>query len=82
MCIVTEFFAERLLCYDSDDARTTCGVSQGSVLGPLLWIIMHDGVLKLQLPKGVTIVGFADDIGVTVVSQILRKYKILKLDLS
>ncbi|WP_443057062.1 reverse transcriptase domain-containing protein, partial [Streptomyces sp. IBSBF 2390] len=40
----------------------SAGVPQGSVLGPLLWNIMYDGVLRLNLPPGTTIVYFADDI--------------------
>ena len=32
------------------------------MLGSLLWNIMYDGVLKLKLPKGSHIIGFADEI--------------------
>lgn len=44
----------------------TCGVPQGSKLGPLLWNVMYDGVLRLDLPDGATVVGFADDVGLVV----------------
>jgi len=47
----------------------TAGVPQGSVLGPLLWNTVYDGVLKLPLPKSTNIVGFADDVALVGVAK-------------
>lgn len=41
---------------------TNAGVPLGSILGPTLWNVMHDGVLFLKLPRG-----FVDDIASVVV---------------
>ena len=78
--IVVAFLLGRRLYCDSDDGEKlfpmTCGVPQGSVLGPLLWLIMYNGVLTLRLPNGVTTIGFADDIGVTIVAKRLDEIEI------
>lgn len=44
----------------------TAGVSQGAVLGPNLWDARYDDLLRLLMPIGVHLTGFANDIAVTV----------------
>ena len=44
-------------------------VPQGSLLEPLPWDIMYDGLLRLKLPKAVTPVSFADDIAMVIVAK-------------
>ena len=73
MEILNNYFQDRKVIYLTDEGEreyiVTAGVPQGSVLGPLLWNIMYDGVLRLQLPNGTTIVGFADDIAIVSVAK-------------
>lgn len=55
-----------LMVDEQETMDITCGVSQGSVLGPTLWNLYYDEVLKIRVPKQVTSVGYANDLSVVI----------------
>jgi len=42
----------------------SCGVSQGSVLGPILWNLFYNKVLKENRLKNVQLIAYADDLAI------------------
>lgn len=74
--IIGSYFTDRILRYETEDGlktyKITGGVPQGSVLGPLLWNVMYDEVLRLPLERDTTTIAFADDLAIIVCGKLIE----------
>ena len=63
--MIDDYPSDRWVIYEGDkwslNEEMTCGAPQGSRVGPLVWNIMYDNFLRMELPSGTSITGFADD---------------------
>ena len=63
--MIDDYLSDRWVYYEGEKwslkEEMTCGASQGSRVGPLVWNVMYDDFLRMDLPAGSSIIGFADD---------------------
>lgn len=68
--ILNSFFRERYVEFPTIEGAITRmevqkGVPQGSVLGPLIWIMVYDKELGIKKEPGCEVIGYADDTMIT-----------------
>lgn len=52
--ILRSYFSERSILYGNIKRRAvTSGVPQGSVFGAILWIVMYDELLRIEMPGNI-----------------------------
>lgn len=64
--MLDNYLHDRAIEWNGNTHKMTAGVPQGSVLGPILWSVAYDGVLRLEYPEGVTPVAYADDLALVI----------------
>ena len=75
--MVKHYLWDRVLLYDTKEASrektVTAGAAQGSILGPDLWNASYDGILRMEMPDGAFLVGYADDIAAVIEARDLER---------
>lgn len=70
MQIIEDYLKNRVLRYNTREGIrehiVTSGAAQGSILGPDLWNVSYDEILKIEMPADTFLVGYADDIAAVI----------------
>ena len=64
--MIKHYLRDRVLVYDTREAcmeqMVTAGAAPLCILGPDLWNASYNGILRMEMPGGAFLVGYADDI--------------------
>ena len=65
------YFQNRVLVVEAELSEMVLrrDVPQGSVLGPLLWNFLYDGILRLRMPCETEMIAYADDLALMVTTE-------------
>ncbi|XP_033229046.1 uncharacterized protein LOC117180665 [Belonocnema kinseyi] len=81
--VISDNLDDRMLLYETTEGqqsrKVTAGVAQASALGPDLWNVVYNDVLKIVLPKRVKLIGFADDLGTMILARTVSKTEVVVL---
>ena len=63
--MIDDYLSNRLVIFEGDrwslKEEMTCGAPQGSRISQLIWSVMYDDFLRMDLPAGTSIIGIADE---------------------
>lgn len=78
--MIKEYLSDRSLIYSTESGRRrkeiTAGAAQGSILGPDLWNVLYDSLLRIEMLSNTSLSGFADDLGAIIVARTTEEAQI------
>ncbi|XP_029054486.1 uncharacterized protein LOC114881785 [Osmia bicornis bicornis] len=79
--LIRSYLTNRWLIVNTSDGTDRIqvfgGVPQGSVIGPFMWNLVYDGLLKKTIRRDVYLIAFADDVGIIIIEKDLETIKII-----
>lgn len=78
--LMEDYLSDRALIYETNEGQQrigiTSGAAQGSILGPDLWNVAYDSLLRTEMPDECLLVGYADDVAALVAARTLDQAQI------
>lgn len=67
--LIYNYFSNRKICIEKKVMDITQGVPQGSILGPVLWNVLFNTVLDINIPGSGFTMAYADDLALVVTAK-------------